>query len=180
MGNGFHCNGTHGSCEYGGSCECGCGYCLKERGLMHWDTPICFGDGGIGRDAYGCYKPLDPDPEADDVCACPWRNRSPLQDLCVACRRTRAAHRFDRGCVFQEETMAKISLRGAAAGAFVDAQSGVPATTDDERALRVATLVHMNMSRGGDERAAIALIKQVVRDGLDAAADTCTAKRGGS
>lgn len=76
--------------------------------------------------------------------------------------------------------MAKISLRGAAAGAFVDAQSGVPATTDDERALRVATLVHMNMSRGGDERAAIALIKQVVRDGLDAAADTCTAKRGGS
>ena len=70
-----------------------------------------------------------------------------------------------------------ISLRGAAAGAFIRAQKGTKPENDDERALRVATVVHMRMSgkTGDDSKIAIALIKQVAEEGLEAAAKTCTA-----
>ena len=70
-----------------------------------------------------------------------------------------------------------ISLRGAAAGAFIRAQQGAAADTDDERALRVATVIHMYMSgKAGDgSPTAIALIKLVAKEGLAAAAKACTA-----
>ncbi len=68
------------------------------------------------------------------------------------------------------------TVYGEAAGELLRAQSGAEARTDDERALRVATLVHMNMGRGADQRVAMALIKAVANDGLDAAAKVCTAK----
>jgi hypothetical protein len=69
-----------------------------------------------------------------------------------------------------------ITLHGAAAGAFIRAQSGDKADTADEQALRIATVVHMYMSgRAGDgSQTAIALIKQVAKEGLEATAKTCT------
>ena len=72
-----------------------------------------------------------------------------------------------------------ISLHGAAAGAFINAQRGQIAENDDERAMRIATLVHMYMSgkSGDDSPTAVALIKLVATDGLEAAAKVCTAKR---
>lgn len=65
------------------------------------------------------------------------------------------------------------TFKGAAAGAYMAAQSGAPALTDDERALRVATIVHLYMQT--DPKTAVALIKQVAKDGLAVAAKTCTA-----
>jgi hypothetical protein len=72
-----------------------------------------------------------------------------------------------------------VTLYGEAVGEFIRAQRGSPAHTEDEQALRIATLVHMNMGRGADQRAAVALIKAVARDGLEAAATICTAKAQG-
>jgi hypothetical protein len=68
-----------------------------------------------------------------------------------------------------------VTLRGEAAGEFIRAQTGRVPQDDDERALRIATLVHMNMV-SENTRTAIALIKAVARDGLEAAAAICTAK----
>jgi hypothetical protein len=65
-----------------------------------------------------------------------------------------------------------ITLKGAAAGAFIRAKMGRPAETDDERALRVATVVHMFM--GVNPQIAVSLIKTVAREGLEAAAQDCT------
>lgn len=73
--------------------------------------------------------------------------------------------------------MSKFTVYGEAAGELIRAQAGTPAKTDDERALRIATLVHMNMGRGADQRRAVALIKAVAREGLEAAAMICTAQR---
>jgi hypothetical protein len=74
--------------------------------------------------------------------------------------------------------MAKFTVYGEAAGELIRAQHGAPARTDDERALRIATLVYTNMGRGADQRLAVALIKAVARDGLEAAATICTARKG--
>lgn len=76
--------------------------------------------------------------------------------------------------------MARFTLYGAAAGEWLCAQAGFRARTDDERALRIATLVHRNMGRGADARFAAELIKVVARDGLEVAADLCTTKPNGS
>lgn len=70
-------------------------------------------------------------------------------------------------------------LYGPAAGAFLFAQAGEPAQTDDERALRVATLVAVNMGKDADTSVAVRLIKLVAEKGLVAAAAECTAKRPG-
>lgn len=70
-----------------------------------------------------------------------------------------------------------VSVWGPAAGALIRAKSGEPADNDDERALRVATLVHMNMGRGADTSVAVGLIKAVARDGLAKVAETCTAEK---
>jgi hypothetical protein len=48
---------------------------------------------------------------------------------------------------------------------------------DDERALRIATAVHAHMSRGGDPRVAVSLIKSVATDGLEIAAASHAAKK---
>ena len=69
-----------------------------------------------------------------------------------------------------------ITLKGAAAGAFIRAQMGLTPEGDSERALRVATLVHMHM-KTGDERLAVALIKLVAEKGLEAAGAVCTASK---
>jgi hypothetical protein len=60
------------------------------------------------------------------------------------------------------------TLKGKAASEYLRAQEGRVPCTDEERALRIATLVHLHMSV--DERVAVALIKSVARDGLEAAA----------
>jgi hypothetical protein len=70
-----------------------------------------------------------------------------------------------------------VTLHGGAAGAFIGAQAGHIPVDDDERALRIATIVHMNMGRGADQRVAVALIKAVAKDGLEAAAKICTARK---
>lgn len=70
-----------------------------------------------------------------------------------------------------------ITLRGDAARAFVEGMTGVLPTTDDDRAMRIATFIHLNMSRGGDQTKAIALIKLVARDGLEAVANGLTDER---
>jgi hypothetical protein len=69
-----------------------------------------------------------------------------------------------------------VTLYGEAVGELLRAQAGAPARGEDEQALRIATLVHMNMGRGADQRAAVALIKAVAKNGLEAAAAICTAK----
>jgi len=68
-----------------------------------------------------------------------------------------------------------ITLKGAAAGAYRGADGQA---CDDGQSLRVATLVHMEMS-GGRTEVAMALIRAVARDGLEATAKTCTASKGG-
>ena len=68
-------------------------------------------------------------------------------------------------------------MHGGAAGEFIGAQAGHEPTTDEERALRIATFVHMYMSRGGDQRVAVALVKAVARDGLEEGAKICTARK---
>ena len=72
-----------------------------------------------------------------------------------------------------------ITLHGAAAGAFIRAQEGIKPEDDNERALRIATVVHMYMSgKAGDgSPTAIALIKLVAKEGLEAAAKKCTVER---
>ena len=61
-----------------------------------------------------------------------------------------------------------ISLKGAAAGAFVRMARGAEPESDDERALRVATAVCMYMglnTKEGTEKA-LDLIKRVAKAGL--------------
>jgi len=65
-----------------------------------------------------------------------------------------------------------VTLRGPAAGAFVNAMMGKQAESDDDKALRVATFVHLNMK--DQPQAAVALIKALAKDGLDAASKLCT------
>jgi len=67
------------------------------------------------------------------------------------------------------------TLKGPAAGSYVEAQAGVLPATEDERALRVATIVHLEMQTSPET--AVALVKLVAREGLEAAAKICTAKR---
>ena len=69
----------------------------------------------------------------------------------------------------------KFSVHGPAAGEYVCAQEGVVPQTDDERALRIATLVHVTMQTRPESAAA--LVKLVAREGLAAAAKVCTARR---
>ena len=71
-----------------------------------------------------------------------------------------------------------ISLKGAAAGAFFNALAGRPAISPDEQALRIATIVSIEMSKAGDSRKAVALIKMVAAEGLEAAAKVCTLSGG--
>ena len=73
--------------------------------------------------------------------------------------------------------MGKFTVYGDACGELLRAQAGALARTDDERALRIATLVHMNMGKGADQRRAVALIKAVASDGLEAAALICTVQK---
>ncbi len=69
------------------------------------------------------------------------------------------------------------TVYGEAAGELICAKEGKPARTDDERALRIATFIYMNMGRGADQHVAIALVKAVAKDGLEEAATICTARR---
>ena len=88
------------------------------------------------------------------------------------------ARAFD---VMYHVCMAKtFTLYGPAAGEWIRAQEGVKAVTDDERALRIATLVYRNMGKGAETRVAIDLIKRVASEGLESVADLCTAKPKGS
>jgi len=70
------------------------------------------------------------------------------------------------------------TVYGEAAGELIRAQQGRAARDDDARALRIATLVMMNMGRGADQRVAADLIKRVASEGLESVADLCTAKPG--
>lgn len=56
-----------------------------------------------------------------------------------------------------------VTLKGASAGAFVDAMRGKRAETDDERATRIATFVHMEMK--DRPNVAAALVKLVAEKG---------------
>jgi hypothetical protein len=67
------------------------------------------------------------------------------------------------------------TLEGEAAGEFIRAQAGQLPTDDNERALRVATLVGLNLQTSPET--AVALIKLVAREGLEAAAKVCTAAK---
>ena len=73
-----------------------------------------------------------------------------------------------------------VTLKGPAAGAFMRAKMGERATTDDERALRVATMIYAEMQSGaaGVERAKM-MIALVARDGLEKVADALTQPGGG-
>jgi hypothetical protein len=61
-----------------------------------------------------------------------------------------------------------VSLRGPAAGAFVRALRGAAPLDDDERALRVAAVVHMYMKLDTKEgtQKAVDIIKRVAKGGL--------------
>lgn len=67
------------------------------------------------------------------------------------------------------------TLKGPAAGAYLAAQAGALAVTVDDQALRVASVIALYMQT--DSAVAVALIKQVAKDGLEAASKTCTAAR---
>lgn len=54
-----------------------------------------------------------------------------------------------------------ISLRGVAAKAFVEMHTGMPAKSDDDVLIRLATLVHMNVS-SGDMNGAVHLLKDAL------------------
>lgn len=84
------------------------------------------------------------------------------------------ARAFD---VMYHVCMAKMfTLYGPAAGEWIRAQEGIKAVTDDERALRIATLVYRNTGKGAETRVAFDLIKRVASEGLESVADLCTAK----
>jgi len=70
-----------------------------------------------------------------------------------------------------------MTLHGPAFVALLRAQEGLPALDDAERALRIATVVHMHMLKPEDMRLAVAIIQCVARDGLARAADVCTVRR---
>lgn len=70
-----------------------------------------------------------------------------------------------------------MTLEGPAAAELLRAQAGHIPLNDAERALRIATVVHMYMHQPEQMRLAVALIKCVARDGLQRAAEVCTAKR---
>lgn len=65
-----------------------------------------------------------------------------------------------------------VTLKGAAAGAFIAAMRGDAAETVDDKALRVATFIHMEMK--DRPQVAASLVKLVAEKGLDAAAKACT------
>lgn len=59
-----------------------------------------------------------------------------------------------------------ITLKGAAAGAFINSMMGKEPKTDDDKHLRIATFVHMEMKVGNEEKAKL-IIKSVAERGLD-------------
>lgn len=66
-----------------------------------------------------------------------------------------------------------ISLRGAAAAAFIEGSMGKKPKTDDDKHMRIATYVHMEMARknkDGEARAKL-IIKCLSKEGIDKCLD---------
>lgn len=66
-----------------------------------------------------------------------------------------------------------ITLKGAAAGAFVESILGKKPKTDDDKHMRIATFIHMEMKHGTKESEAKArlIVKSLVERGLDKTLD---------
>lgn len=66
-----------------------------------------------------------------------------------------------------------ITLKGAAAKAFIEGSMGLKPKTDDDKHMRIATYVHMEMAtktRTGERKAAL-IVKCIAEEGLDKALD---------
>lgn len=66
-----------------------------------------------------------------------------------------------------------ITLKGAAAGAFINAMRGKAPKTDDDKHARIATFVHMEMStktEAGMDKAKL-IIKALCEHGIDKTLD---------
>jgi len=59
-----------------------------------------------------------------------------------------------------------ITLKGAAAGAYIMAMSGKKAETDEDKYMRLATFIHMNMA-SKQEQKAVLILKSLKENGLD-------------
>jgi hypothetical protein len=59
-----------------------------------------------------------------------------------------------------------VTLKGAAAGAFVEAMRGKKPASEEDKYLRLATFIHMNMSTKQEEKA-ILILKSLKENGLD-------------
>lgn len=62
-----------------------------------------------------------------------------------------------------------ITLRGAAAGAFVEAMMGKRPRSDDDKYMRIATFIHMGMKRNnkdGEDKAR-RIVECLTKEGLD-------------
>ena len=72
-----------------------------------------------------------------------------------------------------------VSLRGAAAAAFMGAKMGKRAETDEDRISRILALLELELKSGtkdGRARAAL-IVASVAADGLEKTADALTEKR---
>lgn len=66
-----------------------------------------------------------------------------------------------------------VTLKGAAAGAFIEAMNGRKPKTEDDKHLRVATFIQMSMAGGDTDRAKL-IVKHLVEHGLDKTAELFT------
>lgn len=68
------------------------------------------------------------------------------------------------------------SLRGAAAGAFVNAMMGKAPDSEEDKQMRIATFIHMEMKRNnkdGEHKARL-IVKCVAKEGIDKALEIIT------
>jgi hypothetical protein len=59
-----------------------------------------------------------------------------------------------------------VTLKGAAAGAFINSMMGKEPKTDDDKHMRIATFVHMEMKVGNQDKAKL-IIKSLCERGID-------------
>ena len=59
-----------------------------------------------------------------------------------------------------------VTLKGAAAGAYIAAMMGKKAETDEDKYMRVATFIHMNMA-SKQEQKAVMILRYLQKNGLN-------------
>jgi hypothetical protein len=72
-----------------------------------------------------------------------------------------------------------ITLKGAAAGAFVEAMAGRRPRTEEDKHTRIATFVHLEMklgTRAGEERAR-AIVRFLAEHGVDETLDAMEGRK---